>query len=272
MTIASFCREQLLTHGPLSLDELTERAVAAGVTRAKNPHAAVAEALRYRERQLLDGRWVTPLWLLEGRCLTAASLPYRMRWYGEVDPDLGLLGDAIPTREPNELEGVGDRRTLLCLSVKDRQVTVTRVPHPQQFQVVVDLAARLAALTRKPAYGDLRVPALRAVAQLMVDDPSTFGTPLPPLSSWVPTLVEDELRREEVERQMQELHDQWRRTVQVGLDDCTAIEVQLAAERARVSVEEWTRNAIDRALVAERPRPTGSNGVVIDLRDRWARR
>lgn len=273
MTIASFCREQLLANGPLSLDDLTSRAVDAGVTRAKNPHASVGSALRYGEVELRDGRWVTGLWLLEGRCLTAPSLPHPRPWYGEVHADLGLLGDNVPTRDPMVLADLDDSATVSCVRVLDGQVQVTRIPVPDSDTAeVADLAKRLTAITPQGRYGGQRTTALRAVAQLMVDDPAAFRTPLPPLSSWVPALVEDARRRDAEAREMAQWHeaDERRRARQVVLDDCTAIEVQFAAERAFMSVREWVLNAIDRALVAEQPRSTQTDGVVISLGDRWS--
>jgi hypothetical protein len=278
MTIATYCREQLLTHGPLSLDDLTDRAVEAGVTRAKNPHASVSSALR-QEIQLLDGRWVTPLWLLEGRCLTAASLPYAQPWYGEIDPDLGLLGDAIPSDDAipsydTPVTAGTDDGTVLCVRVHDGQVTVTRIPCPSSdTPEVAALAERLAALTPRDRYGQRRAAARRALAQLVVDDPSAFSTPLPPVSSWVPALVEDARLRDEEARRMAEWHeqDERRRARQVVLDDCTAVEVQLAAERAFLSVREWVLAAIDRALSEERTASPGPSGLVISLGDRWSR-
>jgi hypothetical protein len=273
MTIASFCREQLLANGPLSLDDLTARAVDAGVTRAKNPHASVATVLRYAEVELLDGRWVTGLWLLEGRCLTATSLPYPRRWYAELDADLGLLGDKVPTSDPALPVDLDGSTTVSCVRVIDGQVHVTRIPLPDTDTLeVVDLAKRLAAITPPDRYGEQRTGALRAVTQLLVDDPSAFRTPLPPLSTWVPALVEDARRRDEEARRMAEWHeeDESRRARQVVLDDCTAVEVQLAAERAFMSVQEWVLTAIDGALSTERPRSQEPDGVVISLGDRWS--
>lgn len=75
MTISSFCRDQLLAHGPLPLPVLADRAAQAGVTTAQDPLASVRSAIAYKEVLLADGRWATPLWLLEGRILTTSSLP-----------------------------------------------------------------------------------------------------------------------------------------------------------------------------------------------------
>lgn len=77
MTISSFCHDLLLTEGPLPLLTLSRRAADAGVTRARDPEAAVRSAIADAEVQLPDGRWTTPLHLLEGRILTARRLPLR---------------------------------------------------------------------------------------------------------------------------------------------------------------------------------------------------
>lgn len=271
MTIASFCRDQLLAHGPLSLDDLVTRAVPAGVTKALNPHASLLTVLRQHEIQLVDDRWVTALWLLEGRCLTARELPELWTYYSRHDPDLGLLVDAPLLSLAHEAGPPGPGE-LFCLGIETGTFRISTIKAPDTDTLeVAALAERIQALTPQTGrYGDLRGPALRAVAQLMVDDPSTFRTPLPPLSTWVPALVEDARRRDEKERQMLEWHEaeERRRLSQVVLDDCTAIEVELAAARAGSSVRDWVLAAIDRALAAQ-PRSTGTDGVVIDLRERW---
>ena len=266
MTIASFCRDELLASGPLSLDDLVTRAVDAGVTRALNPHSSVLNAIRSDEIELLDGRWTTPLWLLEGRCLTAARLPHVTRWYGEKDPDLGLLGSSMPTTTEHQ-----DSSMMRCVQVSGGQVEVSSIPAPDPGTLeVAALAERLASLSpRAKPYGDRRGPALRAIAQLMVDDPSSFRSALPPLSTWVPALVEDARLREEEARQEEawQYEHERRRAREITLDDCTAIEVQLAAERAGQSVSSWVTDAIDRALASQRPRAAGQHAVVISLGD-----
>lgn len=92
MTISAFCRDQLLTHGPLPLETLAERAAGAGTTTARDPASAVRSAIAHKEVLLADGRWATPLWLLEGRILTACRLPFADTW---PESDLGVEdGDA----------------------------------------------------------------------------------------------------------------------------------------------------------------------------------
>ncbi len=271
MTIATFCRDELLAHGPLTLDDLVARAVQAGVTKALNPHASLLPVLRQHEIQLVDDRWVTALWLLEGRCLTVRELPELWTYYSRQDADLGLLVDAPMLQLAHEAGSLGPGQ-LYCLGIKAGTFQISTIEAPDTATLeVAALAERISALTPDTGrYGDLRAPGLRAVAQLMVDDPSTFRTPLPPLSRWVPALVEDDRRRAEKERRMLEWHEaeDRRRRSQVVLDERTAIEVELAAQRAGTSVRDWVLEAIDRALAA-RPRSTGTEGIVIDLRERW---
>ena len=90
MTISAFCRSQLLEHGPLTLEVLTAGAVAAGKTRSRSPMSAVRSAIAHKELLLPDGRWATPLWLLEGRTLTTRRLP---------DEDVWDCGDEVDAGE-----------------------------------------------------------------------------------------------------------------------------------------------------------------------------
>jgi hypothetical protein len=117
MTISSFCRDQLLAHGPLPLQTLAELAADAGKTTARDPAAAVRTAIAYKEIQLTDDRWATPLWLLEGRILTSRRLPIVGGW---TDPDLDegydALLDAAPFLEDPDLEdGIDGTRHDLAL-------------------------------------------------------------------------------------------------------------------------------------------------------------
>jgi len=272
MTISSFCQSQLLTDGPLSSDELTARAVAAGVTRARNPEMSVLSAIRHRELQLLDGRWVTPLALLEGRCLTTAAFRRPYGAWDEPDADLALLGPGLldlgTPRRPVPVPGQDE---VLCVRVVEGTVDVTTIPAPDPGTLeVASLAQRLPAVAPAYRYGEERRTALRSVTQLMVDDPSSFRTPLPPLSTWVPALVEQARRQADATRVEREWQDEQERRSrgQVHLDDCQAIEVQLAAERAGVPVHVWVTDALDRQLSAERNRYDAHHDVVISLGDR----
>jgi hypothetical protein len=123
MTISSFCRDQLLAHGPLPLQTLADLAAHAGKTTARDPAAAVRNAIAYKEIQLADDRWATPLWLLEGRVLTARRLPIVE---GGTDHDLDDgydgLRDAAPFLEdPDVADGIdGTRHDLALLDLAAR--------------------------------------------------------------------------------------------------------------------------------------------------------
>lgn len=174
MTISSFCHDLLLSHGPLPVDVLAGRAVQAGVTQAQDPLASVRSALAYKEVLLGDGRWATPLWLLEGRMLTTAGQPMRDCWSeddeyeyeGDVGDELpgvpgsphdlalldtALRSSALPLAAGGELrrQSYGSawrmpkdwppvrpgRQELLGLRIRDRQVHVEIVPVTAQLRL-----------------------------------------------------------------------------------------------------------------------------------------
>ena len=109
MTISAFCRDQLLTHGPLPLETLAELAADAGTTTARNPVSSVRSAIVYKEVLLADGRWATPLWLLEGRILTAHRLPYVGSWSeDDLEDEDGDAPPYDPYLEDPDLDEVPD--------------------------------------------------------------------------------------------------------------------------------------------------------------------
>src|SRR4051812_19918687 len=95
MTISSFCHEQLRLRGPLTMDVLARLAVEEGVTRSRTPESSVRSAITYNDVELPDGRWASPLALLEGRWLTTRLLG--SSWYGEepASHDLAPLHLAV---------------------------------------------------------------------------------------------------------------------------------------------------------------------------------
>lgn len=142
MTIASFCRDQLLACGPLALDVLAERAAVAGVTAARDPAAAVRSALAYKEVLLNDGRWATPMGLLEGRILTARRLPLHEDWSCLSADEAG--DDDLLLQEP-ELIPRGD--SCLDLALLDQAARASRLP-----------LASGGVVQRDPYSGQWRVP------------------------------------------------------------------------------------------------------------------
>lgn len=113
MTISAFCRDQLLAQGPLGLETLAHLAADAGKTTVRNPACAVRSAISYKEVLLADGRWATPLWLLEGRILTARRLPLVEGWadLGPGDED----DDLLAYEDPDTAEGADAARHDLAL-------------------------------------------------------------------------------------------------------------------------------------------------------------
>jgi hypothetical protein len=207
MTIATFCRDELLAHGPLTLDELTDRAVQAGVTRSATPRSTVSSAIRYRELELTDGRLVTPLWLLEGRCLTTPALGVSDWCCDPSDTssqDLGVLHRAA-NLTPIPLVGGGMLRRrgwqdawtftrplptpapgeLLCFRIIGAALDVTTVPFaatcsPSSDRFVSDLNGPHPR--RRFDEWDPGASVERRLADLLVADDTLLRTPVPPLS------------------------------------------------------------------------------------------
>ena len=137
MTISSFCRDQLLAHGPLPLQTLADLAADAGKTTARDPAAAVRTALAYKEIQLADDRWATPLWLLEGRILTVHRLPIVDEWAApDVDDGYDALLDAgLSLEDPDLADGIDGTHhdlALLDLAARSPAALGRRWPVAQQ--------------------------------------------------------------------------------------------------------------------------------------------
>lgn len=222
MTIATFCRDELLAHGPLTLDELADRAASAGVTQALNPRGTVGSAIRQRELELSDGRWVTPLWLLEGRCLTTPALGIP-EW--TCDPrdtsqyDLGLL-ELAASLVPIPLVGGGMLRRrsylggwkssvalpeprdgdLLCFRVTGGALDVTVIPTALTDTVEAARLSKELNLIVEPRIYDYRwqpgTAVNRRLAELIVADDTLLRTPVPPLSVGCDLLAKEVARIE----------------------------------------------------------------------------
>jgi hypothetical protein len=222
MTIATFCRDELLAHGPLTLDELAGRASRAGVTQALNPRGSVGSAIRHREVELSDGRWVTPLWLLEGRCLTTPALGIP-EW--TCDPrdtsryDLGLI-ELAASLAPIPLVGGGMLRRrnynggwkssvalpeprhgdLLCFRVTGGALEVTMIPTATTDTLQAARVSKLLNTLVPPRFYDYRWQAGTAVnqrlAELILTDDTLLRSPVPPLSECSDLLAEEVARVE----------------------------------------------------------------------------
>lgn len=230
MTIASFCHDLLLTEGPLPLPTLARRAADAGVTRARDPEAAVRSAIADAEVQLADGRWTTPLLLLEGRVITARRLPLRgAPWTDEhvegVEYDVAPLERALRCG-PVALSGGGELRRrggyrsawiaprgwpdlevegdeLIGLRIRGGTLHLERVPITAALQVEGERVAE--ALDTPDSRG--RWSAWRSddiAADLwsrLATDPALLARPAPPLSRCVPAFAQAlDARREQRRR------------------------------------------------------------------------
>jgi hypothetical protein len=226
MTIASFCRDELLAHGPLTLDTLATRAVAAGATRAANPASAVRQAIQYDELELADGRWVTPLQLLEGRCLTTPSLRGDDLDTSDLDLDLLRLaarGRPIPIRGGGELarsrydggwdlpDAVADPGPdeLLCLRIEGGELVIATIAArdteslpSRRFVAALNSSSRR-DLPSWPRSGSTN----GVVADLVTGDDSLLRAPAPPLS-WCSDELRKEVARREASRREREL-ERW---------------------------------------------------------------
>lgn len=279
MTIASFCHDLLLTEGPLPLPTLACRASAAGVTRARDPEAAVRSAIGQAQVQLPDGRWQTPLRLLEGRILTVGRLPLRgAPWtddhvdgveYDVAPLDRALRCGPVPLGGGGELRRRGGYRSewiaprgwpglevghdeLLGLRIRAGALHLERVP--------VTAALRAEGERLAEALDDAGRPGRWSywhsddvVADLwsrLAADPDLLAQPAPPLSRCVPAFAEELAARREQRRL---LAASW--TVTLGLP-ARLQEVALSeARRSGEALLEWLQRFVaDELLELERHR------------------
>lgn len=263
MTISSFCTEQLRTRGPLTLEALTDLATDSGATTARNPLASVRSAIAPRAVQLGDGRWASPLRLLEGRVLTTHRAV--RAWYDDEllsapSLDLELLRTAareaaIPVEGGGLLKcttystlalpsfsGVTlGPEDLLGLRLRDGVLHAEPVPvTPEMRQSGRLLADALGALdTTSPPYWSTGLHAVsdnlnRALWDRMAADLEFLTSPVPPFSECIPALA----HALSVERERQyERSRHW----QVHLD--LPADVRWAADRASglagASLSDW---------------------------------
>lgn len=280
MTIFQFCRDQLVTDGPLSLAELTRRAVDAGVTRSRPPHSSVRTALAYRAIQLPDQRWASPLWLLEGRVLTTRSFGQSPQYdedgyhEGPADEvyDLGLLIKAVKDHDlplstggvlrcepygsdwrfPKEWRPVRPGRfQLLGLRIVRGVLHVEPVDHSPELQQrgpALGLAvARLDDHLSRRFYGS-HVQRLHQSleAQLWIrlaTDPAFLTEPVPPFSECVPAL-EEALAVLRAEQQRQ--RDCWH--AELELPRSVLWIAQREAQRDGFEMKEWLEQLVASTL------------------------
>lgn len=278
MTIATFCRSLLLEHGPLTTADLAVRAVAAGKTRSQQPEAAVKSAISRTEVLLPDGRWATPMWLLEGRVLTTRRLG-RDSWFSDgpdVPADLdqhdfallyrALAGGPIPLADggllrsnsyaaswkaPADWPSVSPGRgELLGLRVCDGLLHAEVVARtPELRRRGIDFSETMPILTRAQRYGwrDEVTRVSEAVTEMlvsrMVEEPLLLRAPLPPLTECIPALHQA-LRERAVRRREEDRH--WRISL-----DLPAGQQWIAVEEAQrdgMVVDAWLSTFVSQAL------------------------
>lgn len=219
MTISSFCHDLLRENGPLALDELTRLVVDAGKTTARTPENAVRSAIGLNAVELADGRWASPVQLLEGRWLTTRHLGrFTSSWYDDepihTRHDLAplqyaLRAAAIPLaaggvlqRSPYGLRGPDRWPSLECgpdhfygVVMRDGVLHVDVVDNSPSLRTrghVLALAiGRLDPSQRRWSDGvDTVSTDLHArLWELFAAGSSTLTEPAPPLSECVPKLA-----------------------------------------------------------------------------------
>lgn len=214
MTISSFCLDRLRTAGPLTLEALAELAAAENVTTARNPVASVRSAIAPRAVQLRNGRWASPLALLEGRVLTTAtSRDPSVRPVGSLEHDLELLRAAVreaaiplatggslraspygPLNLQDVMTGPAEHE-LLGLRLVDGVLHVEELRLTAEMRQAGSLLAdALGPLKpRVKAYWSTGLPEVSntlsaALWERLAADPDFLTSPVPPLSHCIPAL------------------------------------------------------------------------------------
>jgi len=272
MTIHAFCHEQLMTHGPLTLEALTDLAVAAGVTHSGTPHVSVRKSLRGRAVPMPDGRLATPLWLLEGRVLTTHAVGENgFSYNADGASDVALLTPALRTgpvplasggelrapsswgygwRAPKGWPGVapGDGE-LLGLRIRDGALHVELVREDDALQQRGQaLAAALEDAQLDLFLGDPAAVSRRLTEALwasLATDPGLLTEPVPPLSECIPAL------RLALARQPDPWvlpSDDWRPTLVLPAElEWIALD---HARSAQMSLDDWLDDHVERSLLA----------------------
>lgn len=93
ITLRTFVDNAVRRRGPSTVDQLSEEAQSAGVTKARNPESAVRTALNQSDVAipLADGRWTCMAWILDGAVLT-----HRVRASTAGRRDLWPRNDLFP--------------------------------------------------------------------------------------------------------------------------------------------------------------------------------
>ena len=214
MTIASHCLDLLSLRSPRSLEELTEAAVVAGLTRSQNPQASVSNALYSHKLEaplLPDGRYGYTLHILENCWITTRQrngdrlppsfdidgLANQLRrrtlplpgggQVGSTRHADGLRGPAGWLPKPRDGTVIGLRITAGALEVRAVELDDEAAARGR------DLAARLRARIAPPSWPRRTVgredAAWQALVQLLAEEPDVLASPVAPLSELLPELA-----------------------------------------------------------------------------------
>lgn len=270
MTISSFCHEQLRQQGPLTIDVLARLAVEAGVTRSRTPEASVRDAISHTAAALPDGRWASPIALLEGRWLTTRQLS--RSWYGdEIDHaphdllplELALRANDIPLatggtlrrqgyrdswRAPKQWPGLErSEHQLYALGIRGGALQVELVDETPGVRArghALALAVGRLDLTQ-PQWSPVSSSLLTRIWELVAAGSPILTEPTPPLSECIPPLVAA-LRADADLRAERARH--WTPTLDLPTE---LQDVAVAAARdADLLLDEWLDDFVMRALRA----------------------
>jgi hypothetical protein len=272
MTISSFCHEQLRRQGPLPLDVLARLAVEEGVTTSRTPESSVRSAIAYNSVELPDGRWASPLALLEGRWLTTRVLG--SAWYGEqpASHDLAPLHLAIRAqdiplatggvlkrssygsgwRSPKDWPDVGcEDGQLFALHIKEGVLHADVIDETPAVQARGHgLALAVGHLADRARYRYAGSPAVsenlqRRIWELLAAGTPALAQPAPPLSECIPALAAA-LKTEREAREEATRH--WRPTLDLSAD---VQDIALDAARdTDLLLDDWLNDFVERSLLA----------------------
>jgi len=179
-----------LDDAPATLDDLAEHLARSGVTRAKNPAAAVRAALRADPRVILlsDGRLASVATALAGVVLTAQlTVSEHLRGAIDADGDLAPFAPLGATRAilPSDV-WPGDYVHARLSDLAVGGIAIMRAPSPPQpaaAEPALLAAVRVRLARIRPGRPDARrIRLADALCDVTASDPDAFRSPGRPLS------------------------------------------------------------------------------------------
>lgn len=276
MSIASYCRDALLEHGPMTLGDLTDLVVGAGLTQSKTPLTTVQSSLSNREVRLADGRYASPLWLLQGRWLTTRPFRRDDVWGadhpGDVSDEANPTADLAPLlyllrggplfvpggqvkkssyyglwKAPKQWPDLAPRADqLLAYRVVDRALEVAVIEETAEMRMRgVALSSAIGDVADSEPWSRHAPPDVTTkLWPLLVEDSDLLRSPVPPFSSCIAALAESireqRRRRHEAERFWQP------RLVLPGSLQAKAVG---AAHAAGIPLDDWLTAFVTEAFI-----------------------